>query len=168
MSNPLAPTRKAPLWLVALIATQALCAVFFIADVFSDYTDNAKITFHLWIEAVASGLLVAAIAVESRYILDLLRRAAHLQRSASLAAKAMTAVVEAHFDEWRLSPAERDVANMLVKGLSISEIARIRGSAEGTVKSQLGAIYRKSGSSNRGELLSQIIDSVMEQDGLKA
>ncbi len=39
----------------------------------------------------------------------------------------------------------------------------MRGSAEGTVKSHLNAIYRKSGTANRGELLSSIIDTLIEE-----
>jgi DNA-binding NarL/FixJ family response regulator len=62
-----------------------------------------------------------------------------------------------------LTPSEADVANFLVKGLGIAEIAQMRGSAEGTIKSHLNSIYRKSGTHNRGEVLSLIIDSLMDR-----
>jgi len=39
----------------------------------------------------------------------------------------------------------------------------MRGSAEGTVKSQLNAIYRKAGVGNRGELLSLLIEELMDR-----
>ena len=81
-----------------------------------------------------------------------------------MAGAAIAEVIEAHFAEWALTPAEHDIANFLVKGLSIAEIAQVRGSAEGTVKSHLNAIYRKSGSQNRGELLAQILDSLMARE----
>jgi len=153
---------------MTLIAAQALCAVFFVADVITDIRQDGGIEPHLVIELLAVLALLAGLAFEIRYIAALLRRQAHLQRSASMAAAAMADVIEAHFAEWRLSPAEHDVANLLVKGLSIAEIAELRGSAEGTVKSQLNAIYRKSGCQNRGEVLARIIDSVMERDTVAA
>ncbi|WP_433989589.1 hypothetical protein SuNHUV7_02080 (plasmid) [Pseudoseohaeicola sp. NH-UV-7] len=155
---------KIPYALLALVAVQILCAAFFTIDIIEDYRtyahQGASMT-HLYIEAVATASLVAAIVFEMRFVLHLLRRKAHLERSVSAASMAMYDVVEAHFDLWGLTPSERDVATFLVKGFGISEIAQLRGSAEGTIKSHLNAIYRKSGAGNRGELLSQIIDSVM-------
>ena len=155
---------RPPVGMMTLITAQTLCAVFFVGDVIADIRAYGGVEPHSWAETLAVMALIAALVFEVRYIVALLRRQAHLQRSASLAASAMADVIEAHFAEWRLSPAEQDVANLLVKGLSIAEIAEIRGSAEGTVKSQLNAIYRKSGCQNRGEVLAQIIDSVMDRD----
>ena len=62
-------------------------------------------------------------------------------------------VIEALFDEWKLTPAETDVAIFLVKGMSFSEIAIARSAKEGTVKAQSNAIYRKAGVKGRHELL---------------
>jgi DNA-binding NarL/FixJ family response regulator len=155
---------KIPYGLLALVVVQILCAAFFTIDIFQDYREyamhGASMT-HLYIEAIATTSLIAAIVFEMRFILHLLRRKAHLERSVSTASMAMFDVIEAHFDLWDLTPSERDVATFLVKGFGIADIARLRGSAEGTIKSHLNAIYRKSGAGNRGELLSQIIDSVM-------
>ncbi len=158
-----APARP-PIGLMTLIAAQSLCAVFFVGDVIADISRDGGVEPHIVIEILAVLALIAGLVFEIRYIGALLRRQVHLQRAASMAAAAMADVIEAHFTDWRLSPAEHDVANLLVKGLSIAEIAALRGSAEGTVKSQLNAIYRKSGCQNRGEVLACIIDSVMERD----
>jgi len=54
------------------------------------------------------------------------------------------------------------VATFTIKGMSISEIASLRGSAEGTIKSHLSGIYRKAGVSGRGALLSLLIDDLIE------
>ena len=162
---PNARTRT-PYALMGLIAAQIFCAAFFVIDVTADFRATGMIGLHLWLEALAALTLLGAIVFEVRYFLRLLRRQSLLQRSASRAAQAMADVIEAHFEAWALTPAEHDVANLLVKGLPIAQIAQVRGSAEGTVKSQLNAIYRKSGAQNRGELLAVIIDSVMERDSL--
>ena len=164
MSLDLTARAKPPYGLMALVVAQVICAIFFVGDVLADFSLPAVGDPHLSIELVAGIVLLVTVVVEIRIIARILRRQAHLQRAASTAAAAITEVIEAHFTAWQLTPSEHDIANLLVKGLSISEIASVRGSAEGTVKSHLNAIYRKSGAQNRGELLSLIIDSLMARD----
>ena len=99
---------------------------------------------------------------EVRHFLGLLQRKAQLERSVAQASAAVQDVIEAFLDAWSLTAAERDVAGLLIKGLTIAEIAGIRGSAEGTIKAHLNAIYRKSGTRNRADLLSLIIEHLLE------
>lgn len=148
-----------------LILVQVLCVIFFVTDIIADYKElglSASKRFHLNIEAIATLSLAAAVVFETKYILDLLRRKAHLEQSVSIASAAMHDVIEAHFRAWDLTPSETDVATFLVKGFGIGEIANMRGNAEGTIKSHLNSIYRKSNTGNRSEVLSLIIDSLME------
>lgn len=162
---------KIPYGLILLVLVQILCALFFAADIIADFRETADLTttrWHLYVETIATLSLCAAIVFETRFILMLLRRKAHLEHSVSIASSAMHDVIEAHFDLWHLTPSERDVATFLVKGFGIADIARMRGSAEGTVKSHLNAIYRKSETHNRAELLSLIIDSLMAKPPLVA
>ena len=77
-------------------------------------------------------------------------------------------MIESHFDDWTLTASERDVAGLMVKGLSIAEIAQVRGSAEGTVKAHLNAIYRKANARNRAEVLSHIMDTLIDKPLLTA
>jgi DNA-binding CsgD family transcriptional regulator len=156
---------------VALIAVQALCALFFIGDLIADARElgtGPAGEIHLSFESFATLSLIVAIGFEVAYLRKLLRRKAHLEHSLLVASTAVHDVIEAHFDDWRLSPSERDVAMFLVKGLNTAEIAGMRGCAEGTVKTHLNAIYRKSGTRSRGELLSVIIDSLMAGGGRDA
>ena len=71
--------------------------------------------------------------------------------------------MEQYFHEWGLTPSEADVATFAIKGLDIAEIAELRGTAEGTVKAHLNAIYRKSGTSGRGALLGLLVDDLLAQ-----
>lgn len=160
--NP--PRSRMPATLMILIAVQTFCAVFFLGDVIEDLRAtglSGLLHPYLAVEAAATFSLVAAIAVELKVLLGLLRRKAHLENSLRVAGAAVQDVIDAHFDAWALSPSERDVATFLVKGLSTADIARLRGSAEGTVKAHLNAIYRKSDTRNRADLLSVLIDSLM-------
>ena len=63
----------------------------------------------------------------------------------------------------RRSFGQRDVALFAIKGLSTQEIASLRNTAEGTVKAQTNAIYRKAGVSGRPQLLSLFIEDLMEE-----
>ncbi|SFI70740.1 helix-turn-helix domain-containing protein [Celeribacter neptunius] len=159
--RPPIPTKSSAA-LIALVAVQAFCIVFFLSDVFADFQEaGGKPTSHLLIEAMAALTLIIAILFELRYMLTLIRRKERLEQSLDQASRAVFDVIESHFDDWRLSPAERDVAGFLVKGMSIAEIAQLRGNAEGTIKAHLNAIYRKSGTTNRGEMLSLLIDTLI-------
>ena len=165
---PLDKTSKVPLALTALIAVQVFCAVIFVGDVIADFLEAGALEaarVHLSIESVATLSLMAAIAFEIRYLSWLLRRKARLEDNLRQASAAIHEVIEAQFESWGLTPAERDVAGFLVKGLATPEIARMRGSAEGTVKAQLNAIYRKSGTGSRSEMLSLLLDILMGQPG---
>ena len=154
---------------MALIAVQFVCAAFFITDLAADYHEavlstDGEFGFHLPIEAVATFAILAAVAFETWYLWQLVRRKADLERSLAVARGAVHDVIEAHFEAWGFSPSERDVAMFLVKGLNTAEIAEMRGSAEGTIKAHLNAIYRKSGTRSRAEMLSVLIDSLMAGD----
>ncbi|MCB1335685.1 MAG: helix-turn-helix transcriptional regulator [Roseivivax sp.] len=157
---------KRPVALLLMITAQTLCAVFFVWDVLSDAVEDMAAGLplgHLWIEAAAVAGLVAAILFETRYLLRLLRRKAHLERQVSLAATAFHDIIEDHCRRWGLTASEQDVATFTIKGLSIAEIAALRGTAEGTVKAHLNGIYRKAGVTGRGALLSLLIEELMGQ-----
>lgn len=153
-----------PWALIALILAQGVCAGIFLWDVVLDggrLPALWPLDWHFAVEAAAVLGLITGIVFEIRVLLRLMARKAHLERQVSMAAGALHDVIEAHFRDWGLTASEADVAWFTVKGLPIAEIARLRGSAEGTVKSHLNAIYRKAGVGNRGELLSLLIEDLM-------
>lgn len=154
---------RLPLLIMAMIAVQVICAIVFFVDVMRDVAALGGPDWGLLPEALASLALFIGIAFEAVYLAQLLRRKASLERSVGLASSALHGVIESHFEEWKLTASERDVATLMVKGLSISEIAGVRGSAEGTVKAHLNAIYRKANARNRAEVLSHIMDTLIDK-----
>ena len=152
-----------PTLIIILVVAQVLCAAVFLADVVTDVGELQGSLWPLLPEALASVALFIGIGVEIVYLKQLLQRKASLESSVKLASSSLQTVIESHFDVWNLTPAERDVAALMVKGLSISEIAGVRGSAEGTVKAHLNAIYRKSDARNRAEVLSHIMDTLIDK-----
>lgn len=157
-----------PWALIALILAQGVCAGIFLWDVVLDggaLPGLWPLDWHFAVEAGAVLGLIAGIVFEIRVLLRLMARKAHLEQQVRVAASALHDVIEAQFRGWGLTASEADVAWFTVKGLPIADIARLRGSAEGTVKSHLNAIYRKAGVANRGELLSLLIEDLMEGPG---
>jgi len=163
--TPIPPRPTRSLALAALIAVQVLCAAFFLWDAAEDYLAGSEdaLGLHLGIETLATLTLIAAVGLEIGLLLRLLRREAHMMRGLSAASRALHDIMEEHFAAWKLTPSEQDVATFLIKGADIPEIARLRGSAEGTVKAHLNAIYRKAGVSGRPALVSLLIEDLMTE-----
>jgi DNA-binding CsgD family transcriptional regulator len=150
--------------LPALIVFQAICTVFFVVDMVGDIEVlgwSSLTDLHLLPEIGATIGLVSGIVVMTVYLLRLLRRQAHLERSLGIAQGALSDLMEQYFVTWGLTPSEADVATFTIKGYSIAEIAELRGSAEATVKTHLNAIYRKAGVAGRGQLVSLLIEDLM-------
>ena len=156
--------RRKGLAVVVLMLLQGFCAAFFVTDVVGDYfTDPHGLwsDSHLVLEILANLGLLAGITFEAAYLRQILRRQEHTERALSVASGALQEVVQSYFADWKLTPSEADVAGFTIKGLSIAEIASLRGSAEGTVKTHLNSIYRKAGVSGRAQLVNLLIEELM-------
>lgn len=60
--------------------------------------------------------------------------------------------VDRQFTAWRLTPSEREIALLLLKGYGHKEIARQTGRSERTVRQHAAAAYAKAGLDGRAEL----------------
>jgi DNA-binding CsgD family transcriptional regulator len=157
-------TGRETLILPGVILFQCVCTVFFLIDVVSDLAQSdwsMPADLHMLPEIGATLGLISGIVVLTAYLLRLLRRQAHLERSLGVAQGALAELIEEYFTTWGLTPSEADVATFTIKGYSIAEIAELRGSAEATVKTHLNAIYRKAGVTGRGQLVSLLIEDLM-------
>lgn len=56
-----------------------------------------------------------------------------------------------------LTPAEQETAILIVKGVSIAEMAETTGRGEGTIKAQSSATYQKSGLAGGVQFVSYFI-----------
>ncbi len=89
--------------------------------------------------------------------------AARWRGAAASAARGFADVMEGEFDRWGLTDAERDVAMLLLKGMSLKEIAGARGTSERTVRQQASVVYRKAGVAGRNELASWFLDALPDR-----
>jgi len=70
-------------------------------------------------------------------------------------------VVQEYFDTLKLTAAKNEVVWFIVKGMSISEIANLRGLREGTIKVQGTAIYKKAGVTGKSRLVSLLVEDLL-------
>ncbi len=70
-------------------------------------------------------------------------------------------VISKQFDDWQLSASETDVGWLLLKGLSLKEIAVIRNTLEKTVRQQASALYKKAGLNGRHAFSAWFIEDVL-------
>jgi len=151
--------------LTILILFQGVCSAVFLGDVVTDLGPQpwSAIFAAKNIAEVAATLgLALGLVFEGFVLLRLLRRQAHLQQSLTAAGMALSDLMQQYFVTWGLTPTEMDVAAFTIKGCSIAEIATLRGSAEGTIKTHLNAIYRKSGVTGRAQLVSVLVEDLLQ------
>jgi DNA-binding NarL/FixJ family response regulator len=90
------------------------------------------------------------------------------QDTASALLNGLGAAISRQFDAWALTPTERRVALMLLKGHSHKRIARLTETSERTVRQHSVAVYRKSGLAGRAGLAGFFLDSLMLPDDVVA
>ena len=73
--------------------------------------------------------------------------------------------IDRQLEQWQLSAAEREVAFLLLKGLSLKEIAVARGTSEKTARVQSSAVYAKSGLAGRSELSAFFLEDLLPPSG---
>ncbi len=69
--------------------------------------------------------------------------------------------IEQEFIKWQLTATEKEIALMLLKGLTFKDIAKARCKSERTVRQQAGAIYAKSSLANRSDLAAYFLEDFM-------
>ncbi len=69
--------------------------------------------------------------------------------------------IDQQLTKWNLSVAEKEVAFLLLKGLSLKEVAQVRNTSEKTARIQSMAIYAKAGISGRSELSAFFLEDLL-------
>lgn len=159
---------------IVTAAVLALIALLAIVDLLIDLRDGVT-AWHVLAEATAA----AAACFGAFY---LLRGAWELRRRLDVQARDFSAFrqqVEAwraesrnhveglsraiarQLDQWQLSDAEKEVAFLLLKGLSLKDIAAARRTTEKTARVQSSAVYAKSGLAGRSELSAFFLEDLL-------
>lgn len=145
-----------------VVALQAIAAVFFVADALGDLAADGW-GAHIVIEALAAGALAAGVIAGAWQVRRMLAEASRREAALSVAQGALAELILVRFQEWRLTPAEADVAMFALKGCDVAQIADLRGSAPGTVRAQLARVYDKAGVGSRAAFASLFIEDLLGQ-----
>jgi DNA-binding CsgD family transcriptional regulator len=117
--------------------------------------------YHIEMETIAVFALGIALIFIGANFWRILQENRGYRAMAGLASGEFIKVVDGKFDDWELSESEREVAYLLIKGLSIQEMADVRDTKPGTIKSQGNAIYRKAGIKGRNELVAYFVEDLL-------
>lgn len=83
------------------------------------------------------------------------------RKSAQAALEGLGHAIDEQFTAWHLTPTEREVALMLLKGYGHKEIAAVTGRSERTVRQHAGVVYEKGGIAGRAELAAFFLNDLM-------
>ncbi len=156
--------RRAASIAVIFVVLQAVAALYFLGDGIDDLVAQFKsgIGLEAIMESVIAIALLAGTVLSARHTRQLFEAARRSDAALDMARGAMAELVLARFEEWGLTRSESEVALFSIKGSTISEIADLRGSAQGTVRSQLSQVYGKAGVANQTMLLALFLDDLIE------
>jgi DNA-binding CsgD family transcriptional regulator len=136
---------------------------FFAYDIVLDLMTTLDSYIHILLEFLVFVAISVVLFRELKQVTRLSREIrAEKLKSARLAGELLE-VMHAQFQHWGLSSTEVEVALLLIKGLSMQEIADLRQVKEKTVRQQATGIYAKSGNSGRHELVAYLIEDLMSQ-----
>ena len=166
---------------LAVAALFATIAAFAALDLAGDLGEGIRLR-HALIElaimlagAIGLGVLVRRVAVlrrreqAVRATADSLARDLRASQAEAMRWRAeahdlvagLGALIDRQLVRWGLSTAEKEVALLLLKGLSHKEIGAARGVGEATVRQQAAAIYRKAGISGRHDLAAFFLEDLL-------
>jgi DNA-binding CsgD family transcriptional regulator len=152
----------------------ALIAVLMAIDTVIDYRQSGSFvaqTFEMLVFLAAlTGIAIHAWQLASarsrserldRELVETRAEAQRWSREARDVLKGLGVAIDSQFDKWGLTPAERDVALLQLKGLRHKEIAELRHTSERTVRQQALSIYRKAGLSGRTDLAAFFLEDLL-------
>jgi DNA-binding CsgD family transcriptional regulator len=167
-----ARTKSSIYWIIG--GTLAFNLVFLIKDLSDDVRENSGL-FHIIPEIIiALGTVSIAVLALRLYLgqrqksegleirlVELEKISLDWQARTKVYSEGLSIEIDRQLSAWDLSPAEKEIALLMLKGLSNKEISDVRSTSEQTIKQQSSAIYRKSGLTNRAELSAYFLEDLL-------
>lgn len=151
---------------VILIAQMVFTVLFLfklIADIFA-----IPLQFISWfamelVEVTASIGMLLGVCSSFLLVSQGQKRIVDVEMKVNAAAGEFEKYLKHQFDEWELSPTEKNITILVIKGFGNQEIAEIRGTTESTVKSQMSSIFRKTKTTSRNQLVTWMLEDVIDR-----
>lgn len=110
--------------------------------------------------AAGWGRAVDSLAESRRALIAERAEAAEWRAKAESALHGFRAAIQEQFVRWGLTPAEQEVAMLILQGLGHKQIAFATGRSERTVRQHAVAVYQKSGLGGRAELAAFFLEGL--------
>ncbi len=161
---------------IFIVSVLVLIILLVVVDLITDSTKGV-VTWHILVESLVA--LMAATGIffllygslrmkhslrkEKDCVMTLQAEAAVWREQSRKFIDGLKDSIHMQLTSWSLTPSEREVALLLLKGLSLKEIASVRKTKEKTIRSQCVSIYNKSGLSGRSELAAFFLEDLFDQ-----
>ena len=135
--------------------------IFFVVDVITDIINNAPRDIHFYLEGFFVIALVYILIFQIKEIRTMEVEIKTSHQELEVLKGGLTREIEKLFNSWQLTPSEKEVAWLILKGISYSDIAKVKDISKRTVDQHSGSIFKKSNSINRHEFVSGFIEEIL-------
>ena len=149
-------------------------AVLTFIDISNDYFDGVAL-WHILVETIVGLTALAGVyyLVKSHFTMQrtlekekqfsnqLNIEAQKWKRVSKTYVDGLSVEINKQLDKWELTEAEKRVAFLLLKGLTVKEIADLRKTSEKTVRTEANSIYFKSGLPGRSALSAFFLEDLL-------
>ena len=118
-------------------------------------------TPHFIIESVAFLLVMVLLIIDLKDLANLRTQLKREENRNKALAGELAAGIDSQMDVWQLTPSEREIAWMIIKGYRFTEIADLRQVKESTTRLQATTLYAKAGVHGRNEFVADIIHQLL-------
>ncbi len=146
------------------IAVLIFSICFFFDDLYVDVVVEGKALKHLLIEGGVFFSIVLVLIFEISRVLKLTSRVTATEKLVTQFKTHLSELIRSEFKSWNLTEAEQEIALMIIKGMSMREIAEARNVKEKSIRQRATGIYAKAGVTNRYELTSYFIEDLLAPD----
>lgn len=147
---------------LANIAVSSALILFFFSDVAIDLLEGDAKTIHFYLETMFVVIMATLFVFQVREFNSMQKKIVLAKGELSLLKKGTVDLINSQIDLLNLTNAEREIAWLLIKGISYKKIAELRSVSERTVNQQVGSIFKKSKVANRHEFISGFIEDLMD------
>ena len=147
---------------ISLLTRFSLIAVlcFFTFEIVNDILEGESLLHHLT-ETFFFLLAFITMVVHVRDAHNAKRELAEIAQKENSSTAKPSEKIQQQLEMWKLTPSEKEISWLILKGFSFAEIAYLRSVKEKTVRAQATAIYQKSETNNRNDFAARFIDELL-------